>query len=810
EGIDHYKNVSAANYSKQAYGESFSKNHNLSLSTGTDKTKILFALNNIDEQGMKVNSWYKRTNASFKLDQKVAKSLDFSLDTRYTDVDRVGDESTTNGRGSNLSSAYWFRPIATADVLGTLDDTQNTQLGLYDLVLQDVYNPVSRMKDYIPETRYRSLRANSALSWNVLKGLTARSELGLNTNWNKSTSWSGALYNNYFDAAGNVTYSGNASISNSQGWNARWANTLSYDVQGLGKNHSLNLLAGQEMLNSASSSISISGNKYPSSFTRERAFAIMDQYLASTTTVNYSLKSSAGTPNRLLSYFGRANYTLAGKYILSATFRADGSSRFAPSHRWGYFPAAAFAWRISDEKFLKDVDWLYNLKARVSYGTVGNDGISASLWKMNWSSDGLIRYSINEQQQSSYSPASTIANPDLKWETTITRNIGIDYGLFNNKLSGSIELYKNTTKDLLMLTPVSAISGFTATYQNVGSTSNRGVEFSIGGEIINKKDFSLNASANININRGRIDELAPGITPYYKSQWGSTMTQPNTGDYMLVQGKPVGQVRGYTYDGWYTVDDFNYSAGVYTLKTGVPDIATGIIGTVYGTVGKKPGTQSAYPGVIKFKDLNGDGVINESDVSVIGDMNPKHTGGFNIGGNYKNLDFRFDFNWSFGNKIYNANYLAAFYGSKEDGLYKNRLNYLSTSYKIYDIQNGQLVSITDPTALTALNANATTFLPYHENPVVSSMGIQDGSYLRLNNITLGYSLPKNVVNKIGMSRMRVYASVYNAFTITNYPGLDPDVNANTSQGGAQYPTTGLDWGAYPRARSITLGLNVEF
>ncbi|MFM6976470.1 MAG: SusC/RagA family TonB-linked outer membrane protein [Sphingobacteriaceae bacterium] len=809
-GIDHYKNVAAANYSKQAYGESFSKNHNLSLSTGTDKTKILFALNNIDEQGMKVNSWYKRTNASFKLDQKVAKSLDFSLDTRYTDVDRVGDESTTNGRGSNLSSAYWFRPIATADVLGTLDDTQNTQLGLYDLVLQDVYNPVARMKDYIPENRYRSLRANSALSWNVLKGLIARSELGLNTNWNKSTTWSGALYNNYFDAAGNVTYSGNAAISNSQGWNARWANTLSYDVQGLGKKHTLNLLAGQEMLNSASSSISISGNKYPSSFTRERAFAIMDQYLASTTTVNYSLKSSAGTPNRLLSYFGRANYAFAGKYLLSATFRADGSSRFAPSHRWGYFPAAAFAWRVSDEKFLKDVDWLYNLKARVSYGTVGNDGISASLWKMNWSSDGLIRYSINEQQQSSYSPASTIANPDLKWETTITRNIGIDYGLFNNKISGSIEIYKNTTKDLLMLTPVSAISGFTATYQNVGSTSNRGVELSIGGEIFNKKDFNLNANVNINFNRGKIDELAPGITPYYKSQWGSTMTQPNTGDYTLVQGKPVGQVRGYTYDGWYTVDDFNYSGGVYTLKTGVPDITTGIIGTVYGTVGKKPGTQSAYPGVIKFKDLNGDGVINESDVSVIGDMNPKHTGGFNIGGNYKNLDFRFDFNWSFGNKIYNANYLAAFYGSKEDGLYKNRLNYLSSSYKIYDIQNGQLVSVTDPAALTALNANATTFLPYHENPVVSSMGIQDGSYLRLNNITLGYSLPKNVVSKIGMNRMRVYASVYNAFTITNYPGLDPDVNANTSQGGAQYPTTGLDWGAYPRARSITLGLNVEF
>lgn len=815
-GIDHYKNVAATNFSKETYGNSFSHNHNLNISNGNNKTKYIISLNHVDNDGMKLNSWYKRTSANFKLDQVISDKLNFSIDTRFTSVTIMGDESTTNGRGSLLSTAYWFRPIATADVLGELNDSKNTSLGLYDTVLQDMYNPVARIKDYTPEQRNRTLRANTSLDWKIINGLTAKTELGLSTYWNRENTWSGAIYNNYIDTNGEKTYGGNASIASSEGWNIRWANTINYEVQGLGDNQSLNILAGQEITNSGSEEISIYGNRYPASFDAERAYAMMDQYLTGTSTVNYGYSSNIGTPNRLQSYFGRFNYSLMDRYLLTATFRADGSSRFAPTQRWGYFPAAAFGWRVSEEDFLQDVSWLDNLKFRLSYGSVGNDGISASLWKMNWASDGLTRYSVNEQQQVAYSPASsTIANPNLKWETTITRNLGVDYAFFDSRVYGTLDLYWNSTKDLLMLTSVSAISGFSTTYDNIGSTSNKGVELSLGADLVRSKDFNLSANFNINFNKGKVEELADGVNGLYRTQWGSSMTQPNTGDYILVEGKPVGQVRGYTYDGWYTVDDFTYSNGIYTLKPDVADIGSGIIGTVYGTNAHKPGGQVAYPGVVKYKDISGpdgtpDGLVDENDVAVIGDMNPKHTGGLNISGNYKSFDFRLDFNWSYGNQIYNANYLAAFYGSKEDGLYKNRLDYLSSSYKIFDIQNGQLVSITDPTALNALNANATTFLPYHENPVCSTMGIEDGSYLRLNNVTLGYTIPKNMVNKIGLSKIRVYSSIYNAFILTNYSGLDPEVNTNTSQGSAQYPTTGLDWGTYPRARSFTFGINVEF
>jgi len=813
DGIDHYKNVEAKNYSKEAYGPSTSMNHNLSVSNGNANTKYILSLSHTDNQGMKINSYFKRQNVAFKLDQKLTKKLNFSFDTRFTNIERMGNEGTTNGKGSILSSSYQFRPIATKDVLGQLDDRINTQLGLYDGVLQDNYNPVEIMKDYFPLSKERSLRSNAALTLNIIKGLTARSEVGLNLFWNRGKTWSGAVYNNYLDAAGNKTYAGNASVSTSEGWSLRWVNTLNYQVGGLGKNHNLGFVVGQEVNNSDGESTSMFGNKYPVSFDKERAFATMDQYLASSgTIVNSGYSSSASTPNRLNSYFGRLNYTLFDKYLLTGTLRADGSSRFAPSNRWAYFPAAAVGWRVSDEAFLKNVKWIDNLKFRASYGSVGNDGISANNWRMQWSSSGLTGYSINEVRQSAYAPPNTIANPNLVWETTVTRNLGVDFSIFKKRISGTIDVYKNSTKDLLMLTAIPTITGFSSTYDNIGSTSNKGIEIALGGDVISRKDLNVNASFNINFNRGKINQLAPGVNGLYKSNWGSTVTQPNTGDYILQVGLPVGQVRGYTYDGWYTTDDFTYANGIYTLnKTkGVPDIGAGILGTVYGTTANKPAGQVAYPGVIKFKDLNGDGVVDEKDVSIIGNMNPKHTGGFSLNSSYKSFDFIANFNWSYGNQVYNANYLAAFYGSKEDGLYRNRFDYLSTSYKIYDIRAGQLVKVTDPAELTALNAGATTFLPFHENPVVSTLGIQDGSFLRLNTVTLGYSLPASVIEKIHISRLRVYGSIYNALTITKYKGLDPEVSTNTGQGGAQYPTTGLDWGAYPRARSFTVGLNVEF
>ena len=814
EGIDHYKNVGARNYSKEAYSSSFSHNHNLSVSNGNDRTKYMITLNYLDNDGMRVNSWFKRANALFKIDQKISNKLNFSFDTRYVDIQKMSNEGTTNGRGSILSSSYQFRPIATADVLGELDDRKNTQIGFYDQYLQDRNNPVEKMKDYLPLSKERTLRANGALSWTIIKGLVARTEFGYNRFWNRGKTWAGAIYRDYLDNDGNKTAGGDATISSGEGWGYRWVNTLTYNVNGLGPNHNLNVMVGQEVMNNHSESITMTGSKYPVGFDADQAFAMMERYATAVgNTINFGISSSVSFPTKYNSYFGRANYSLLDKYLFTFTMRADGSSRFAPSKQWAYFPAAAFAWRASDEEFMKDITWLNNLKMRASYGTVGNDGISPNEWRQQWTSTGLTQWSINENRQIGYTTSNNLANPNLVWETSTTRNLGIDFGLFQNRVYGTIDLYKNTTNDLLLLTTLNPITGFSTGVENVGSISNRGIELSLGGDIINSKDFKLSASFNINFNRNRIEKLGTGSTGLYKSQWGSTVTQPNTGDYILQEGKPLGQVRGFVYDGWYTPDDFTYNENtkVYTLNNN-PDnpVISGIIGTVFGTTNNKPTGQAAYPGVVKFKDLTDDGMVDEKDVAIIGNMTPKHTGGFNINASYLNFDLALNWNWSYGNQIYNANYLAAFTGGKEDGLFRNRLNYLAGSYKIYDIQNGQLVRVNDPAGLKALNANATTFLPYQENPVVSSLGIQDGSFLRLNTLTLGYTLPAALIKKAKLQRIRIYGAIYNALTLTSYPGLDPEVSTNMAQGGAAYPTLGLDWGAYPRARSFTAGINVEF
>lgn len=800
-GLDYYRDVPSRDFTKELYNSAFSQNHNFSISSGTERTKYMLSLNHIDQEGNKVRSYFKRTNMQFRLDQKIGKNLDFTFNTRFSQI--------KEGNNAGNSNAYWFRPIDSRYILGDLDVTSNTQLGDYDAVLQDTYNPVSLLNDSDNEDVTRSLVVNTSLSWEIIPGLTAKSDLGLSSNWRRQKFWTGAIANDYLDGDGNAIYAGNARIRASEGWNLRLANTLNYEVQGLGENHKLTLLGGMEILDSGSEFTDISGNEYPASYDATRAWANMNDFLRRDDGENFSLDSGAGTPNRLQSYFGRLNYSLLDRYLFTASIRADGSSRFAPSNRWGYFPAAAFAWRISEEGFLRDSNWLDDLKLRLSYGAVGSDAISSELWTQSWASD-TGTYSINEVIQPLYSPASNlIANPNLKWETTITRNVGLDFTLFDSRISGTVEFYKNTVKDLLLVTPVSDLTGFQFTQDNIGATSNTGIDFSLSAGLVRSDNFNLRGSVNFNINQGNIDELSDAINGQYKSEFGGVRHAPSTGDYFFEEGQPVGLLRGWVHDGWYTTDDFNYDPAtqIYTLKDGIADYASGLLPNIYGTFSNKPGDQTAYPGVQKVEDTNNDGVIDDLDIGVIGDTNPDATGGFSFTGNYKSIDFGLNFNWSYGNDIYNATHLEAYLGNKESGLFRNRFQELAGHYKIYDVVNGQLTPVVEPAALDALNANASTFLPYPESSINTTFGVEDGSFLRLNTLTLGYTIPQ--ASNIGLNKLRVYGSVYNVFTITNYSGFDPEVNVDENSSDF-YPTPGLDYGAYPRPRTFTLGVNIEF
>lgn len=809
-GIDSYRNVPNQDIQKDVYNSSVSHNHDLTITGGNDKTRMLFSANYMDEEGMKINSYARRASFNFKINQKITKNLDVSFDARYSDRRTMGDEKTTNGSGSILSSSYRFRPIATSDILGDLDAMREGNMEMYGRhSTWDRYSPAARIGDYEPLYIKQRLRGTASLNWRIIDGLTYHTDLSYNRTWEEDKIWGGAIYNNYMnDATGEKLYAGSVEWAKRGSWGLRWTNTMSYDFNFLPEEHRLNLLLGHEVTDSGGDEIEIDANHFPANFTKDNAFAMINQYDKTAGTSNFF--SGVDMPERILSFFGRVNYTLLDRYLFTFTFRADGSSKFSPEHRWGYFPAAAIGWRISEEPFMESTrDWLDNLKLRFSYGSVGNDGIDANLWSQMWTSETDMRwqYALNNQYSSSYDYSATeMANKDLKWETTITRNIGVDFSFFNSRLWGSVDLYWNTTKDLLMLTSIPGITGFTATYDNIGQTSNKGIEISLSGEIYKDKDWNITAGMNINFNKGNVDELADNVTGLYSSSWCGSSSFPGN-DYILKEGSPVGIVRGYIYDGFYTTDDFNYVNGQYVLKEGVADLGS-FINPVHGV--DRPEGQNAYPGLPKYRDMNDDKVIDELDVCEIGDMNPVHTGGFNINATWKNFDLGLYFNWSYGNDVYNVNKIASMYCAKESGAYENKLAFMKDAYKIYDIVDGQLVHLTTPEQLNAANVNAKYPLPYSENGVTSTLAIEDGSYLRLNTLTLGYSLPQNLLRKVGISKLRIYGTVYNVFTITGYSGLDPEVSANTSNNNATYPTVGLDWGTYPRARSFVVGLNLTF
>lgn len=809
-GIDSYRNVPNQDIQKDVYNSSVSHNHDLTITGGNDKTRMLFSANYMDEEGMKINSYARRASFNFKINQKITKNLDVSFDARYSDRRTMGDEKTTNGSGSILSSSYRFRPIATSDILGDLDAMREGNMEMYGRQSTwDRYSPAARIGDYEPLYIRQRLRGTASLNWRIIDGLTYHTDLSYNRTWEEDKIWGGAIYNNYMnDATGEKLYAGSVEWAKRGSWGLRWTNTMSYDFNFLPEEHRLNLLLGHEVTDSGGDEIEIDANHFPANFTKDNAFAMINQYDKTAGTSNFF--SGVDMPERILSFFGRVNYTLLDRYLFTFTFRADGSSKFSPEHRWGYFPAAAIGWRISEEPFMESTrDWLDNLKLRFSYGSVGNDGIDANLWSQMWTSETDMRwqYALNNQYSSSYDYSATeMANKDLKWETTITRNIGVDFSFFNSRLWGSVDLYWNTTKDLLMLTSIPGITGFTATYDNIGQTSNKGIEISLSGEIYKDKDWNITAGMNINFNKGNVDELADNVTGLYSSSWCGSSSFPGN-DYILKEGSPVGIVRGYIYDGFYTTDDFNYVNGQYVLKEGVADLGS-FINPVHGV--DRPEGQNAYPGLPKYRDMNDDKVIDELDVCEIGDMNPVHTGGFNINATWKNFDLGLYFNWSYGNDVYNVNKIASMYCAKESGAYENKLAFMKDAYKIYDIVDGQLVHLTTPEQLNAANVNAKYPLPYSENGVTSTLAIEDGSYLRLNTLTLGYSLPQNLLRKVGISKLRIYGTVYNVFTITGYSGLDPEVSANTSNNNATYPTVGLDWGTYPRARSFVVGLNLTF
>lgn len=788
-----YANVATHQYDDDILRTGFTHNHNLSVTGGSDNTRMAFNLGYIDDEGVRINSDYNRFVTSLKVQQKISNTITFNAEARY-------NESNLNGAGARYTAgAYHYKPID--NPLGGIpytDVSSGFSFGVKNI--DDSHNPVELINDITSETQRRDFRGNAALSWDIINGLTARSEIAFTRGSSKTTYYENGYTNG--DKRANMTRSTSKGL--------RWVTTLNYqfDIKDI---HSFNILAGYELLRNESESTYVEGRGYPDTFDYERAIAMMH-----TATYNTSFYNTFGVPDRTISWFGRVNYNLMDKYLLTATFRADGSSKFAPNNRWGYFPAVAAGWRISEESFMENTrDWLSNLKLRLSWGESGADNINSNLWRETWSSSTNTKLPINGEFIPFYKPDGLKANPDLKWETTVSRNLGIDFGFLNGRINGAIEAYWNTTKDLLMIVPVDNTSGYTHQYQNFGQISNRGVEISVNATIYNKGDFRFSAGAIYNYNRNNLDKMQDADQYIYSSYWGSSAQTPSM-DWMLAVDRPIGLVRGYIADGFYTPADFNYSDGKYTLKEGVADITKDITATY-----KHPFTladgQVAFPGAPKFVDVNDDGKVNADDAVCLGEVRPRHTGSFHLDFGYKGWDLSANFNWTYGGKVYNANAMMDASGNEYDGLTRQYGAWRANTYKFYNVDNaGNLYAVTTPDELNALNANATSANPYHQSGIVSSEFLEDGSYLRLQTLTLGYTLPQRLTSKACISNLRLYVTAGNLFTITGYKGLDPEVNTNTAgtvgfgSSIRNFPMFNMDYGTYPRARTWTIGASVTF
>ena len=795
-----YANVTAHDYTDDLLRTAWSQSHNVSVSGGSDKTRFTTNVNYLSDEGIKVNSDLQKFSASFKLQQQLLSNLNLDFDFRYTEKNTNGREGVVSGRGSEISGAYKYKPID--NPLGGIDYTQVTGWGFGVENIDESHNPYELVMDVTDKSKSRNLRGSAALNWEIIKGLSARTEISMS----RGSSTSSYFHNGYGDGLKTATLS----RGTSQG--LRWLNTLNYNFE-LADIHDFNVMVGHELIKNESEATSLSGRGYPDSYDYDTAIGLIHNATESFTATN-----SIGVPTRTVSFFGRFNYNLLDRYLFTFTMRADGSSKFAPDNRWGYFPAAALAWRITEEPWMQSTkDWLSNLKLRLSLGTSGADNISSNLWRETWKTIGAgsNNVMINGEKTPFYAPDGLLANNKLKWETTISRNLGIDYGFLNGRINGSLELYWNTTKDLLMAVPIDNTTGYSFQYQNFGKTSNKGIELSVNVDAIRTKDFKFNITAIYNYNRNKIDELTNADQYLYSSYWASSSLMPKN-DYMLVEGKSIGVVRGFKSAGFYTVDDFNYQNGQYILKDGVPDFDKSI-GANYFTPFNIPSGQTAFPGAAKFQDVDGDGRVTELDATDLGEVMAKNTGSFSFNFQYKDWDLSANFNWVLGGKIYNAVAMMNESGQEYNGIGAQRLAFIKDSYKVYNVdKNGELYAVTTPDELNSLNANAKYPLAYHQSGIVTDEFLEDGSYLRLQNITLGYTLPKKVLKNWHISNLRVYATATNLFTLTGYSGVDPEVNANTTGsssfvGGLRiFPTLNMDWGAYPRSRTLTVGASITF
>ena len=799
--MDIWKSVAGSNWQDELFGRTgLQQIYNLSVSGGSKETKFNVSYSRTDDKSIMMGSDFTKDNINAKLNTKLNKwlSLDFNARLAYSVVNGLnsgGDTNDASASNSIINKAITYRPVEPLNASSDddADETSNTDI-----------NPYDRMTGTYKQQRRFRQDYNAGLNWKPFKHFTFRSEFGYTWRYeNTDQAWDKLATRNDNTGAG----APKSRFSRVDVRNWRNANTLTYDTKNaFAKGDRLNVLVGQEWSSSLQKNYYISVIDFPSDFTLGEVLA--HQGAGKT----QPAANTIGAKDNMASFFGRVNYTYADKYLLTATFRADGSSKFASGNRWGFFPAVALGWRISEENFMKHINWLSNLKLRLSYGEAGNNRIpSGSIYQpFSFPNDysKLKEPYFDGTMGTVMELGNTKSNTDLKWETTITRNVGLDFGFLNSRINGTLDFYWNTTKDLLMKSKISSSSGYSYMYKNFGQTSNKGVELAVNAAIIEKKNFTLNVSANISYNKNKIDKLNTG------AEWDTNYGIPDaatTQNFRVVEGGSLGEVWGYRLRGYYTAYDAEknpngelvWTGSKWALREGLLDKSSTIMG-------------SLQPGSPKLKvDENGD-VVKEK----LGNTIAPWAGGFGFNATFYGFDASVFFNYQFGNKIVNGTKMgSSFFHDTRKG-YNLNSDFLNR-YSSIDPANG--LSLANPSnvaqyyeggeaaviaRLNELNANASIYNPVLVTKMyLTDYFVESASFLRLQNLTVGYTLPKKLLKNIFLNNVRFYFTGYNLLTITGYSGNDPEVDSSSKKSPM---SPGVDYASYPKSRLYVFGVNVSF
>lgn len=769
--LDDYRDIFQYDWQDEILRTALQHNHNIRLTGGTEGVRYNASVSYYNQDGILLNSGYERFQARANTVIKRDK-LDINLTTNYSRSIQTGStpsETSYSGMNNLFYSVWGYRPVTypNKSMESLLNDVMDEAI---DSSNDYRFNPIRSLKEEYRKYYINNLQLNGYVSYEFIKGLKLKVSGGYTYDARKNDQ-----FNNSNTRYGGPTSTDKVNAQIIRNERLTWLNenTLTYQTN-IKKKHFFNSLVGITFQNSDYEYYSLKSTHIPNESLGMAGMA--DGTLSSSS----SLKSSWS----MMSYLARLNYNYKSKYYATASFRADGSSKFSKKHRYGYFPSGSLAWNFMEEEFMDPIKKVVGAgKLRVSWGLTGNNRIGEydyyALLQMlkekqgDYISNGSIPSGVypfdNDMSSVGMVPVS-LPNEDLKWETTEQWNVGLDLSFFNERLNFTADVYRKTTRDLLLEASLPLVSGYYSATKNIGKVRNDGLELSLSTVNVQTKDFTWTSDFNIAFNKNEVLELAENqlsltTAARFDQNYNS---QPS---YIAKVGLPMGMMYGYIYEGTYKYDDFVKSGNSYTLKDNVPYFSS---------------EANTQPGMPKYKDVNGDGIIDTNDRTIIGRGLPIHTGGFTNSFTYKGFDLSVFFQWSYGNDIMNANRLFF-----ENAGGKKDLNQFASYANRWTPENPE-------SDIPAATKSAS-------NNVISSRIIEDGSYLRLKTVTLGYTFPKALIAKAKLSNARVYVAAQNLWTWTSYSGYDPEVSVRNSA-----LTPGLDFSSYPRAFTLSFGVNLGF